>query len=367
MNIGYDIRSFLSNETGIGIYFKNLINTITTDNSDNYFLLSSSFKERFNNSKLSNSDNYIIKDVKIPVSILNFLWYRLKTLSFSFFFKKDIDLVHSPVPAIIPGNHKNIITVHDLCLFDRPELVSLETIKNFKKDMLYSLNKSDGVIAVSKFTKERILKNFGQQFSTKIKVIYHGSDFDKVQERKPDKKLPDKYLLFVGTIEPRKNIISILKALDKIIKKHKDIKLVICGSRGWDNKQVFELLDKKVEEKKVVLFEYIDRAELKYIYSRASLLVFPSIYEGFGLPILEAAYNGIPVACSDIPVFKEIFNDYPIYFDYKNSEDIAFKINDLLADKLKYNDKKNIAKEIKLKYTWQKAANKTLLYYKEIK
>jgi len=367
MNIGYDIRSFLTNETGIGIYFKNLINTIIEkEQSNNYFLFSSSYKERFNRSKLSDTASFTLKDTKIPVSILNLLWYRFKLLHFEFFFKNKIDLVHSPVPAIIPGKHKNIITVHDLCLFDRPELVSIETINNFRKDMLYSLNKADGIIAVSKFTKNRILNNFGRHFYSKIRVIYHGSDFDLVKSKKIALNLPEKYLLFVGTIEPRKNIISILHSLDKIINIHKDIKLVICGSMGWDSKEVFDLLDKKIKEKKVILFEYLKRSELKYIYSKARFLVFPSIYEGFGLPILEAAYNGIPVVCSDIPVFREIFDNFPVYFNLNDPDDISLKINELLSDNKKYQEKKKITEKIRLKYTWKEAARETLAFYKEV-
>lgn len=367
MNIGYDIRSFLSNETGIGVYFRNLIKTILkNNNSDNFFLFSASFKERFDISKLSKSDNIILKDLKIPVSVLNFLWYRLRILPFNLFFREKIYLVHSPVPAIIPGNHKNIITVHDLCLLDRPDLVSSETIKNFKKDMLFSLENADRIISVSEFTKSRILENFGKEFSSKIKVIYHGSDFDIVEEKEPDLKLPDRYLLFVGTLEPRKNISSILNSLDTIIKADKDIKLVICGSKGWESKDVFELLNKKVKEGKVILFEYLNRSELKYIFKRAKLLVFPSIYEGFGLPILEAAYNNLPVACSDIPVFREIFDNFPVYFNHKNPDDISKKIIELINNSKKYDEKINIAKNIKQNYTWEKAAAETIDVYKEI-
>ncbi len=367
MKIGYDIRSFLSNETGIGIYFKNLVNQIITSYDHRYYLLSASLKKRFDKRKLKLNSNVVLKDKRIPVSLLDLLWYRAKLLPFGFFFRQSMDLVHSPVPSLIPGRHKQIITVHDLCLVDSPELVNQDTISNFQHDLHESIEKANGIVAVSEFTKDRILSNFGNQYQSKIKVIYHGSDLDDIEETMPESSqpLPEKYLLYVGTIEPRKNISVLLRAIDDILGEHPDLKLLVCGNKGWESDQTYRLLEQKIIEKKVIHLPYSNRASLKYLYRNASLLLFPSIYEGFGLPILEAAHCGTSVACSDIPVFREIFKEFPIYFDHMDPIDIADKINtflnspDMAAKKLK------LGKDLASRFSWSKCGQQTMRFYEE--
>jgi glycosyltransferase involved in cell wall biosynthesis len=367
MNIGYDFRSFLSAETGIGVYFRNITRKmIETHREDFFYLFSSSLKERFDRRQLPGGDNYFFKEFRLPVSLLNFCWYRLGFPPFGFFFAKKMDLVHSPLPIILPGKHKNIITVHDLCLIEDPALVMKEATRYFSDSLARSLAKADGVIAVSEFTRSRLLALFGQEHASRIKVIYHGSDLEEVTAKAPGIPLPERYLLYVGTLEPRKNLVNLIRALAKTSKQDDALHLVIAGKKGWACDDFFRVLDSSGIKERVIILDYVRRQELKFLYLNAELLVMPSHYEGFGLPLLEAAYCGLPAACSDLPVFREIFSDFPVYFDQQDPGDLAEKICRLLHDRRLYEEKRARAGEIKKRLTWFAAAKQTGDFYREV-
>jgi glycosyltransferase involved in cell wall biosynthesis len=367
MNIGYDIRSFLSAETGIGVYFRNLTREIIETNREDFFyLFSSSLKERFDRSRLPGGDNYRFKEFRLPVSVLNFCWYKLGIPPFGFFFGRKMDLVHSPLPIIFPGKHKNIITVHDLCLIDHPGLVMKEATRYFRDSLAHSLEEADGVIVVSEFTRSRLLAHFGREYAARTRVIYHGSDLETVTARAPGFPLPEKYLLYVGTREPRKNLANLIQALAAVNKRDDSVHLVIAGKKGWDCDEFLRVLNGSGMKDRVIMPDYVRREELKFLYTNAALLVMPSHYEGFGLPLLEAAYCGLPAACSEIPVFREIFADFPEYFDPKDPGDMAAKICLLLEDRRLYEEKKLRAGEIGKKRTWAEAARQTEDFYREV-
>ncbi len=367
MKIGYDIRSFLKEESGIGIYIKNLLKYFLKKDMENeYYLLSSSLKDRFDKTMLPPSENLKIKDFRIPVKMLNYLWYKLKFPPLDFFFLKRLDLIHSPVPSIIPGGRKKIITIHDTCFIDKPLLVMQEAIDYFKKDFIKSVKKADGIIAISEWTKSRILDIAGKEYEDKIEVIYHGSDFDNLKSQKPGFSLPERYLLFVGTIEPRKNILRMIKAMKIIINEDKDLKLLLVGKKGWAYKEILEYMAKSGMDESIIITEYVSREELKYIYEKSLFLIFPSLYEGFGLPILESAYTETPVIASDIRVFREIFRDFPVYFDPLSPEDMAEAIKNLLSDKKLYQQKKQLAVQLKERLKLEYMTENTLNFYKRI-
>ena len=367
MKIGYDIRSFLKEESGIGIYLKNLLKYILKKDRDNkYYLLSSSLKDRFDKTMLPSFENMKIKDFRVPVRTLNYLWYKLKFPPLGFFFLKKLDIVHSPVPSIIPGGRKKIITIHDTCFIDKPLLVMQESIDYFKKDFIKSVKKADGIITISEWTKSRILDIAGKEYEDKIEVIYHGSDFDNLTSKKPKFPLPERYLLFVGTIEPRKNILRMIKAMRIIIKEDKNLKLLIVGKKGWAYKEILQYIAKSGIDENIIITEYISREELKYIYEKSLFLIFPSLYEGFGLPILESAYVEKPVIASDIQVFREIFSDFPVYFNPLSPEDMATAIKILLSNNEIYKSKKRFALQLKKRLKLEYMAENTLNFYKRI-
>lgn len=202
----------------------------------------------------------------------------------------------------------------------------------------------------------------------KIKVIYHGLDhnlFKINKDLKVNFELPKKFILCAGSIEPRKNLISLLKAynnLDMSIKK--EYKLILTGFKGWENQEIVSLINQNKDY--VNYLGYISDEELVAVYNLATLFVYPSFYEGFGLPVLEAMACGTPVVCSNTTSLPEVGGDAVVYCDPYNVDDIREKMETVLDDE-------NLQKEMIVKglerakqFTWEKAAKEHIKVFKSV-
>ncbi len=367
MKIGFDLRPFLSGETGVGVYMKNLLFAMAKiERNDKFFLFSSSFKERFPKEKIPKFKNMKFRDMRIPVSMLNFFWFRLSFPPLGSFFGEKLDITHSPGPMILPGGKKKIITVHDLSFIDEPDLVMPEAVKYYSGKIGRSIEKADAVIAVSEFTRSRIGEVFGKNAYDKTTVIYHGSGLEGMKEKKTSFKIPEKYFLFTGTIEPRKNLTTFIKAFSLSKKNLNGVKIVLAGREGTHTAEVKDLISKLDLDNEIIITGYLSGEELKYLYSRAIALVFPSRYEGFGLPILEAAASGVPSIVSDLEVFREIYKDYPVYFDKDDPKELSDTLIRFCKDNELQKRKKKKAIETVKDLVWEKAAEQTLKLYNKI-
>ncbi len=239
---------------------------------------------------------------------------------------------------------KNIIYFHDL-----GELYIKD--KYSKKRMIYRkffalpINKmlGDVFIAVSKSTQDGLVNRL-KISKDKVKIIYNGIDegiitLDKEYARKKiaDKykiKDSDKILLTVGRIDPvGKNLVKLIEAIDIYRQTNEDFHLFLVGESNFPNSHLVPAeIEKKALEKYITLTGYVYLDELNYFYNASDLLVFPSVHEGFGMPLLEAMKCDLPIACSDIQVFHEVGDDAVIYFDPYDEYDIAKKINSALTD-----------------------------------
>ncbi len=298
------------------------------------------------------------KVIRFPFLWLNFLSIYL--LYFQFFSKNKIDVFFSPAhysPYIL--NSKLIVTIHDLSYIYFP--------KEFLKKDLYKLNKwtkdsikrATKVIAVSKNTKRDIIKQLKIP-SSKIDVIYNG--FEKIgRAKKPDIPiLPQNYFLYVGTLQPRKNIVFLVNAFSAFVKKFPDIKLVIVGKKGWLYNKILKLAQKTKTSKNIIFTDYIEDSKLIYLYKNSIALILPSLYEGFGIPILEAMSYKCPTILSYASSLPEIGGDASLYFNPQNPEELVEKMILIKSDKELRNkliDKG--LKRVKL-FSWKKTAQKTL-------
>jgi glycosyltransferase involved in cell wall biosynthesis len=224
MRIGYDIRPFLKEETGVGVYFRNLLFSLAKiDRTNEYFLFSSSLKDRFNPKKIPPLEKKHFREFFYPVKIVNFFWQRLGWPPMDYFFNKRLDLTHSPTPLPLPTKGKKIITVYDIFFLDFPDLADDEARRSFTQRMKGAMEKADGIVTISRFTAQRLTERFGVE-GKKIRIAYPGinrSNWENVEikslERtKADYGLPSDFLLFVGASERRKNLLNLLAAL-KII------------------------------------------------------------------------------------------------------------------------------------------------------
>ena len=374
MRIGFDMRPFLKEETGVGIYFKNLLfHLAQIDSLNEYYLFSSSYKDRFPPQKIPPFVKRYVRDFRFPVKVVNFFWHRLSWPPLDRFFRTGLDLTHSATPLILPTKGKKIVTVHDLFFMDFPYMTDKETRRDFVNKIKDSLLKADGIVAVSHFTRNRLLERFAVE-AKKVKVIYHGLDPrfyadispEEMEEVRQRYSLPSSFILFVGAMESRKNILNLVDALKVVHQKHEKIPLLIVGRPGSDSRNLEKKIEKEKLEAWIKIMGYLPHKDVRIFYRLASVFALPSLCEGFGFPLLEAMASQLPIVASQAPAIPEIAQEAALYFNPEAPEDMMEKIILALKDE---NVRQILIAEGRkrvLDFDWRKAAQETLNFYKDV-
>jgi glycosyltransferase involved in cell wall biosynthesis len=352
MRIGIDARFFGPKDKGPGRYTENLIRNLEKlDIKNQYFIFL----------RKDNFDEYQPQNPNFKKVLANYKWYGWKEqLFFPFKLKKyKLDLMHfTHFNAPIFYRGKFIITIHDLILRHFP--TSRKNLRNFLfypfKQLMYRLafgqvvKRAKKIIAVSRYTKKDILKYYNIN-PEKIEVIYEG-----VFQHK-DVRNPQKYILYVGNVYPHKNLENLILAFRKIKQDNFNLQLVLVGGNDYFYKKL------KKNNDDVIFTGFIKDEDLNILYNNAALYVFPSLYEGFGLPPLEAMARGLAVVSSNATCLPEILGDAALYFNPLDIDDIAEKIKKVLADNNLREQliQKGFA-QVK-KYSWKKMAEETLKLY----
>jgi len=287
--------------------------------------------------------------------------------------KNNIDIFFSPYyKAPLFNRARRIITIHDLHFLNPSLRKGLNKIKPFISYLKVLIKNSCKIITVSEFSKSQIIKNFSVS-KDKIKVIYNGISeiFKKVPEGykiklKEKYSIDFPYILYVGNILPHKNLGGLILAFNILQKKYKDYRLIIIAKRDKNFFKLFNLIKGLNLEKKIIFFDFVSDDDLVLFYNFANIFVFPSFYEGFGLPPLEAVSCGVPVICSYIEPLREILDNSVIYFDPYSFYDIAKKIDLILSDDKLRIDLKKKGEEIIKKYRVDTFANSLLKEIYEI-
>lgn len=369
-----DTRYIRKNPCGIGNYTKNLTNALLNiKNSDlNITALSHNDTQTniFNNTKLniyetpthftSHPANEIFLNMRLP----NIL-------------KNKFDIFHGPavfIPFRKNKSYKLVTTIHDIVSIKFPETVPLKYRFYLKQMTKSAVKNADAIICASNSTKNDIIKHFNAD-ENKMSVTHYAADDFYFQPTTKDESLAllskfklanIPYILAVGNIEPRKNLLNLLKAF-KIIKeskKHQDLKLILTGRKGWLYKDILKEADKIKED--IIFTGYVTDTELKALYTNSLFFVFASLYEGFGLPLLEAMATKTATLTSNTSSLPEIGKDCALYTNPYKPEDIAEKMMFLVE-----NDQKRAQLEEKgfvnsKNFSWDKTAKETLDIYKNI-
>jgi len=276
---------------------------------------------------------------------------------------------YSPRFSRIP----RVISIMDLAFHHFPEYFTTKDLAQLKSWTKYSILKADAIITISQATKDDILKLYGVK-SEKVHVVYPGIKETLSLEPHiyPMKELENKfgitkkYLLFVGTLQPRKNIRRLIEAFSKVYKSNSDLQLVIVGRKGWKYEEILSAPEEYGVKDSVAFLDFVKDEDLQMLYKGAQCFVWPSLYEGFGLPVLEAMRYGCPVITSNISSLPEAGGDAAVYVNPENVDDIAEKIKRVLGDKeLRESMIKKGYQQVK-KFSWEKAAKETLEIIKEV-
>lgn len=311
------------------------------------------------------SNTYLL-DLKIPNKIFNFSLRFFNLPKISFF--SDAKIIYSPHFNILEKgkNQKRLLTVHDISFLYFKKFFSVKHLiwhwfQNFKKQIL----DSDFIFTVSNSTKKDLIEKFKIK-EDNIGVLYPGINpiyqFKKeLVEKKP-------YILYVGAVEPRKNLSNLIKAFNllKEQKKFKDFKLIIVGFWGWLFQDVLKTYKNSPYKKDIIFTGFLEEEEVLKLYHQAMVFVYPSYFEGFGFPPLEAQKCGLPVIVSEIEVFKETLKNSALFVKPDNFQEIYFALEAILDNnKLKESlIKKGL--ENSQRFYWQKTIQEFKLWLSKI-
>lgn len=299
-------------------------------------------------------------------------------------FKDNLDVLFVPahtLPIVRKQGLKTVVTVHDLGSEYLPSMHQIKQRLYLSYMQKFQLKSATKIIAVSKATKEDLVKKAGIK-PDKITVIYEGYDqnlFKPVKDellvnslRRYEVELGN-YFLFVGTVQPRKNLERLIKAFAKVVARHSTknrshgreesglttIELVIVGSKGWLSDEIYNLPKKLGIEDRVKFLGYVPEKDLPVLYSGAQALLFPSLFEGFGLPIIEAQACGCPVLTSNISSMPEVAGEGAVLVNPYSVEDIARGMIKAQGPKFKSQIVEIGFENIK-RFSWEKCAKETL-------
>lgn len=319
--IWIDVSFNLKNVTGVGKYILTLFNALEL-----------------------NYSNYKPIELKLPQNmklkpIFQIIWLNTIVYILACCFKPDIIISPSYISPFIKRKRTKYITViHDL-IFDYKDYVTKRTNVMYSIATKQSIKTTDIIVAVSETTKNEIIKKYAIS-PEKIKVVYNSIDKNVFDNSPSDNILAKynikskEYILSVATLAKHKNIPSLVNAFINIANKHPNIKLVLVGKMGNEIKENLAI------HPNIILTGYVKDEDLPSLYKNALLYVFPSLCEGFGIPIIEAQYCNCPVLCSDIPVFREVAGESAEFFE-PNTSSLAIKMESLINNSQKFQELKN--------------------------
>lgn len=295
---------------------------------------------------------------------------------------EELDLdVYWGTNFVLPRKSKKtkyVVTVYDLAIFKFRGIGSFTNTLRLKLLAKSACKKADCVVTISNATAEDVQEIFGIE-SSKIKVSYCGglpSGFSKVDvngisenDLSPYLRFDENFFLFISTIEPRKNIVTIVKAFEKYVREtNSNDRLVLAGKKGWKCKEIFQAVDDSPYKERIIMPGFISDKEKAFLLSRASAFVYPSLYEGFGIPILEAMEYDLPVITSRVSSMPEVGGNAACYIDDPLSvDDLTDKMiyvkNMTEAEKNSYNNRMEFQRK---KFSWIKNGNEMMEIIKEV-
>jgi glycosyltransferase involved in cell wall biosynthesis len=370
MILGFDAKRFFHNKTGLGNYSRDLIRILAQYHPENSYLLYNPKPKKIDRIPV---DGKIIIE-HLPESKkdkkLSSLW---RLFSISTQIKKDkVDLYHGLSGEIPIGLNKSqvktVVTIHDLIFMRYPNLYSFFDRKIHYYKFKYAANKADLVIAISEQTKKDII-TYLKINPNKIKVIYQGCapifkeeiSAEFIEFTRNKYLLPTNFILNVGTIEKRKNVLSVIKAIKEI-----DTQLVIIGKKTAYFNEIKTFISENKLQNKVIFLENVELKELASIYRMASVFIYPSVFEGFGIPIIEALYSKTPVITSKGGCFSEAGGENSIYIDALSTEEIKVKLEEVLANPEKREAMKQKGHEFVQKFNDENIAKEWIETYHEV-
>lgn len=333
MRIGYDAKRLFCNVTGLGNYSRTLVHNLLQYAPQNkYYLYTSQLKQLAETQSFKQNEAY---NIHVSTAKLKALWRSVgmvKQLR-----KDELTIYHGLSNELPLGlgktSIKSVVTIHDLIFKIHPETYPFFDRQMYDIKFKNSCLQADKIIAISESTKNDLI-HYYKIAPEKIDVIYQSCAalyFDKNAIDKHPFNLPDTYLLYVGSVIPRKNLELIIKAY-AMLPADFTIPVVVVGDGKKYKKKMKQLIHQYGFEKRFIWLDKVNTVELKALYQQAQLLVYPSLYEGFGLPVAEALLCKTPVITSTTSSLKEAGGDASVYVNPTKADELANAIKRVLTD-----------------------------------
>lgn len=369
MNILIDFSQIPILKKGVGVYGWNLIRNLKSDPKTHYFILIQN-----DDNSLDDCDGELKTLIKVNGKKFRKFHNRflLEQLYIPYLtIKYKIDVIHSlhySFPLMAPA--KKIVTVCDMIFYKYPELHLKSKVFYFQFFIWLTSFFADKVICISKATEKDYLLHFrcSSNLTSVVELgkddTYHPdiSDYD-VSCVMSKYGIAGKYILFIGTLEPRKNITNLLLAFFKLIEDGCELFLVIVGSKGWHFEPIFLLVKQLNLQSRVIFTGFVDESEKPALLVGAKIFAYPSFYEGFGIPVLEALACGVPTVTSNLSSMPEVAGDAALLVNPNSVEDIYNALARLNNDELLCENLRQKGLIQAKQFSWEMTAGKTISIY----
>lgn len=374
MKIGIDISLTIGEKAGVGYYTANLIDALAKIDKTNQYLLYPFFYHiyhpDFKTAVAPSQKNFHLHHEKIPKKIIDRLWHSPIPKKWIL---GNVDVLHSTT-FCAPQDHygKLIVTIYDISFLTLPECHTEANRRHCLKGTLDAVRYADCIIAISNHGKQELVKFFDVDPDKIIVTHLAAKDIFAPCGIEEQNRVLEKYgitrdfIFTVGSFEPRKNIGTLVRAYVNLPENIKtQHPLVIAGGKGWLNVEIDALIESQASAQ-IQRIGYVDEQDLPALYSAAAAFVYPSLYEGFGLPILEAMSCGAPVITSNTSSMPEISGDAALLFDPANVQQLTTLLLEMMENE-------KIRKELSRKgieragqFSWEKTARATLKMYEDL-
>ena len=365
--IALELQPCMGNRSGIGMYAYEIARHLRADSAMSFRGNVFNFRSRTNLDEAIPQIGMPLRVcAKLPYGVYRRIWHALPVSYEAFFPRADLTVFFNYiVPPRIHG--KVVTTVHDLTYIRYPETMDKKNLRRIRKDIGYSLQRSDRILAVSEFSKLELCQLLRVP-EEKVSVVYNAP---ALSEEVTDAKtlfrkhgITKPYILYVGTLEPRKNLIRLMQAFEKL-KQTEGIphQLVLAGGKGWNSEDILEHAQKNPD---ILTIGYVTNAEKNALYQNASLFAFPSLYEGFGIPPLEAMHFGCPVVCANAASLPEVVGDAAELVDPMEVDSIAAGMLRVLTDESYRMKLVQRGYAQAKKFNWEDSANKLMQICREV-
>ncbi|KKT87025.1 MAG: Glycosyltransferase [Candidatus Moranbacteria bacterium GW2011_GWC2_45_10] len=379
MKIGIDIRLIGKNRTGDEVVFFNLTKKLARIDTDHRFEL---FTDETDGDKLAEIGKWLGIDGKENFKIVSletknrFSWNFWDLQKYLRKNPVDVYLTQYITPFFVPKNIKIVTIIHDISFNFFPQFIKKSDLLFLKTLIPLSIERADLVLGVSEFTRDEIIKFYKTDpkkvdfFHNAVSEDFKNQDVseEKLVEVRKKYGLPEKFILYLGTLQPRKNIPFLIESYAKIKDKISDTNLVLVGNRQAHNFdiRIDEAIRKHNLEESVVFPGFVDEQDKAAVYKSAHVFAFPSLYEGFGIPILEAFEMKTPVLAADIPSLREVGEDAASFADPKSIDKFSKALYDISIDENLRDGLVARGRERTGHFCWEKTARKLLAAFENV-